>query len=280
MPLSYNPGIDGSAINSFIQGMTSQLKGEMTTDAGSMVWTGALTQIYGDFDLTLSQSIMTYISSAQIIFPPAITVPMVPMMPLPMMSSLVSDSADSIDSAIKSQTSNLKGPATSSTGTVVWTEFCKQVGKDLLAQMPDAICTACGIAVVVVAPGFAAPPMTMSLAPAPPIYKGLQSSQLKNFMQPWFEGGILALGPQIDSMIKGKCSTLQGDGTSSAGDDVWGSVLDVMMPMIALNLGLAIQLFFSASIGVWGTTPVPGMPLITGAPTPGGVSAPGTIIIA
>ena len=192
MPISYSPSVTGSAINSAISGVTFQLRGEATKEAGAKVWQTALMQIYADFDTTLAQGIMAYISTAQVMFPPAISVPMVPIMPILGMSSIASGSGSDIDSAIKGKTASLQGAATGTAGITVWTEFVKQVGKDLMEKVPPAVCNCCAIAVMIVPPGFAAPPMTMSLAPAPPIYKGLQAGQLKSMMQGYFSGGICA----------------------------------------------------------------------------------------
>jgi len=282
MPLSYNATVTGSVIDSAIKAKTSSMTGEASKESGKILWETVLELLYTDFKTTLAQSIMLYLQSAQVIFLPSIPVPMMAIMPI--INLQHKPSATLLYNTIINQTSILRKNAIQSAGAIIWTEFCKQVGQDILNNFPEPICRACDSAVTLVPMGFMAPPMISSFSPAPPIYTGLQSSILKGLMTGFFGTLIASLGPSIDSAIKAKTSLIQNKNISQAGAIVWNTILEILIPAITLQLGTAIQLFLTQSVGIWQTTPVPGLPWIPAGPgvfipTPGISPSPANILI-
>ena len=280
MPLIYQQSITGTAIDAAVKAKTSTLSGASASGAGVITWQTVLQLLYTDFDTTLATSLMTYMQTTIATFPPGIPVPFSGViLPMTNLTPMSSASGSTLDGTIKAQTSTMTGSAGAGAGVIVWSEFCGQIGTDILNMIPAAVCLACAAAVPLVPPGFAAPPMIGSLAPAPPIYVGLVSAILTGLMTPFCTGLIRALGPQIDAAVKGATSTMSGASASGAGAIVWDTALGILIPAITLELSKDIALFFTQSVGIWMTTPVPGNPLILGVPTPGGAPAPATLLL-
>lgn len=275
MPLLYSPAVTGKNINEAIQASTSSLTGTSGSGAGDLTWQNSLNKLYTDFDTTLATSLQTFLMTTKVIFPPAIPMLIQAILPALNMTSLSSGSGSLLSANIKSQTSSLTGPSGSAAGSIIWTEFCGQVGTDLLASVPAAVCLCCANKIPIVSAGFMAPPMVASLAPAPPIYKGLIPATLTGLLTPYMTTGIKTLGPMIDVAAKAKTSSLTGEAGKNAGILVWNTVLEILAPAITLELSTKLSLFMAMSIGAWMTTPSPGLPILpNGNPTPGASSLP------
>lgn len=278
MPLVYKNVITGKQIDSAVKAKTSSFSGKGAEGAGVIMWQTALDKIYNDFDTVFANSMMLWLKTTQVTFPPAITMLIQAILPEYKLKSLAVPSGKTLNDTIKSKTSKMQGPAAMAAGVINWTEFCTQVGKDLLDKTPDAIVKACADKIPLVSPGFTSPPMVAALAPAPPTYIGLKPELLKTLLTPFMTTGIKALGPIMDTTIKATTSALSGTGAMVAGALMWEEVLNILIPALNIEYTTQVILFMTQSLGAWMTPLVGGLPLIvpTMIPTPGVLALPAT----
>ena len=280
MPIVYQPSVNGKTIDNAIKAQTQALVGDSSFDAGEIMWNQVFSLLYMDFDTTLAQSVLTYLMSGLVVFTP-IPMPLTAFPVLINISSKATAAARNVNNNIKNRASSLTGTSSIDAGTIVWEEFCAQVGQDLIDTYPKAIKLSISHCIPIVPAGVMSPPNVGNLSPLPPIFTEVDDGALASNMSSFFGGAITNLAPSIDSAIKAQTSGMAGTSSYNAASIMWDTVLDILTTNITLNLNLTTTMFLTIQcFGLWENPSGPGNPITSSGPTGGSANLPCPIIIA
>lgn len=269
--LNYKPKVTGKQIDSQIK-----LKKNLRPYQGTWIYEGLLQKLYPEFISNLTQSLETYIKTAEVIFNP---VPQNQILRSPIVltqfSSLISSSAKKIDSNIKKACKGKKANVTM--GITKWLEILTQIGTDVLAVLPVSVANSLNSGQVTAPIGAIATPSTGILSSVPAILQTpFNAGQLKSLLtQGLNKGGLTATANSIDKAVKGVGKKKMKE--EKQGEQIWKNFLDIFIPYLVIQLETQIKIFMTTP-GTNFAVPsgVPGNPIVSGSPTPSGLM-PGII---
>lgn len=137
---TYSPGITGSSIHSAVQA-TLSVQDPNLRSLGLMYWQTVLGLLYGDFNQTLNQNLLTYINQTEVKYLPGVqsSVVFANAPDLSQFVSKITTSASIIDTNIKSACSTQQ--ASLSLGINHWEEVFKQIFSDICDVISEAVNT-------------------------------------------------------------------------------------------------------------------------------------------
>lgn len=240
---TYSPGITGSSIHSAVQA-TLSVQDPNLRSLGLMYWQTVLGLLYGDFNQTLNQNLLTYINQTEVKYLPGVQSSVI-FSSAPDLSQFISKittSATIIDTNIKAACNGQK--ATSTLGMKQWEETFKQIFTDICDVVSQAVTVSYSKATNTCPVGAIAAGTAGLTAPVPAkITVPFVSEDLKSQLQKDFNAGnAKTLASDLNNVVQ---STFQSYNSTkmfdTIGDLYWTLFLQKLSDKMSTYLKNDIQ---------------------------------------